>query len=185
MPSSSEKLLKSMHQSNQGTEEKYLQGETAVAPWPSVRACLPLPSMQEVWRYIILLKGYAGMFSDMGLACPMSLNHALEGIAPRVVTSRHKHTSISDVFGSFLRHISFRNKIAGKPRNSSLTFSRKNCSVFPLLYFNSCNSSLSHLLQPLLVPDTAKKLTSQPLKFFSPYVTNWSFQSMSQTEFTF
>lgn len=59
MPPNSEELLKSMHQGNQGTEEKSLQGETAVAPWPCMRACLPLPYMQEVWRYIILLKGYA------------------------------------------------------------------------------------------------------------------------------
>lgn len=144
MPSSSEELLKSKHQSNQGTEDKCLQRETAVAPWPCMRASLPLPYMQEVWTYIIFLKDYARMFSDTGLACPMSLNHALEGIAPRVVTSRQKHTSTPDVLGSFLLHISFRNKTVGKPRNFSLTVSPKNCSVFPLQYFNSCNPPLSH-----------------------------------------
>lgn len=149
MPPSSEELLKSMHQSNQGTEEKCLQGETAVVPWPCVRACLSLPYMQKMWRYIILLKGYARMFSGTGLACPMSLNHALEGIAPRVITSRQTHTSVPDVFGSFSLQTSFRNKIVGKPRNFSVILAPKNCSVFPLLYFNSCKSSLS---QPLATP---------------------------------
>lgn len=171
MPSCSEELLNSMHQSNQGTEEKCLQGETAVAPWPRMRACLPPSYMQEVWTYIIFLKGCARMVSDMRLACPTSLNHSLEGIATRVVTSRQKHTSIPDVLRSFLLHTSFsKKKKVGKQMNFSLTVSPKSFSEFPLQERRlfpipaSCRPSLYQIL--------LKNLTRQPLKILPPHVTN-------------
>lgn len=147
MPSCSEELLNSMHQSNQGTEEKCLQGETAVAPWPRMRACLPPPYMQEVWTYIIFLKGCARMVSDMRLACPTSLNHSLEGIATRVVTSRQKHTSIPDVLRSFLLHTSFSKKKKWENKWTFLLQSLPRASQS--FRFKSGDSSLS---QPLAGP---------------------------------
>lgn len=155
MPSSSEELLKSMHQSNQGAEEKCLQGETAVAPWPCMRACLPPPYMQEVWTYIIFLKGCARMFSDMRLACPTSLNHSLEGIATRVVTSRQKHTSIPDVLRSFLLHTSFRKK-KGWKTNKLFSYSLSQ-ELLSVSASRAATLPYPSLLQALLVPDTAKK----------------------------
>lgn len=52
--------------------------------------------------------------------------------------------------------------------------------------FPFCASIAATLSHPTpLYWDTAKKTHKPALKFFPPYVTNWSLQSMSQNEFTF
>jgi len=71
------------------------------------------------------------MLSDMGLACPISYNNALEGIASSVVSSRQKQVRTLDVSLSFLLHTGFKNEIVEKARNFALTVSQGLLSVSP------------------------------------------------------
>lgn len=74
-------------------------------------------------------KAIQELISEMRLTQPLSLNHALGGIAPNMVSGRRNHVRIPDVSLSFLLYTSFRNEVMGKKINFCFIISQGLLSV--------------------------------------------------------